>query len=76
MSLLPAPPTGQAQARRRRPDATGGGPDRILKVGEGSKGMTTNAITYSRVSTLEQAQTCYSLRQQKEALRSYCEAEG
>ena len=40
------------------------------------KGMTTNAITYSRVSTLEQAQSGYSLRQQTEALRAYCEAEG
>jgi site-specific DNA recombinase len=36
----------------------------------------TNAITYSRVSTLEQAQSGYSLRQQTEALRAYCEAEG
>ena len=36
----------------------------------------TNAIIYSRVSTLEQAQSGYSLRQQTEALRAYCEAEG
>lgn len=36
----------------------------------------TNAITYSRVSTLEQASSGYSLAQQTEALRAHCEAEG
>ena len=36
----------------------------------------TNAVTYSRVSTQEQRQHGYSLRQQKEALRAYCLGEG
>jgi site-specific DNA recombinase len=36
----------------------------------------TRAITYSRVSTREQKEQGYSLRQQREALRSYCEEQG
>ena len=34
------------------------------------------AILYARVSTDEQARTGYSLAQQLEALRGYCEREG
>jgi len=34
------------------------------------------AVLYARVSTEEQVKSGYSLRQQMEALRTYCEAEG
>ena len=34
------------------------------------------AVLYARVSTEEQAKSGYSLRQQMEALRAYCESEG
>jgi DNA invertase Pin-like site-specific DNA recombinase len=40
--------------------------------GHGSKG----AILYARVSTDEQARSGYSLAQQLDALRAYCEREG
>ncbi|MBA3426136.1 MAG: recombinase family protein [Rubrobacter sp.] len=36
----------------------------------------TTCITYSRVSTQEQRERGYSLRQQHEALREYCQREG
>jgi site-specific DNA recombinase len=36
----------------------------------------TTCVTYSRVSTAEQRERGYSLRQQKEALRAYCLNEG
>jgi DNA invertase Pin-like site-specific DNA recombinase len=44
--------------------------------GHGLKRGILWAILYARVSTDEQARSGYSLAQQLEALRAYCEREG
>jgi predicted site-specific integrase-resolvase len=54
----------------------GSTPDKEAQLMKSVSQTTKRAVLYARVSTKEQAEKGYSMVQQLDALRSYCEREG